>query len=123
MGVIMSDIRAYKCDTCGAKDCRLYREYQTFLNHQTLYCTACALTLHNAVRAKEDKPVETLEQLRIYSPKVSQIGWRVAAVPCTRLPDGKFDWEGSFWGFTSVPDDGCAWWDGLPVSPPGVRAT
>lgn len=34
--------RLYRCDTCGAHGCKLWREYQTFLDHQTLECCDCA---------------------------------------------------------------------------------
>jgi hypothetical protein len=30
--------------------------------------------------------------------------------------------DGGYWGYTSVPDDACAWWDSLPTYPtnPGL---
>lgn len=32
----------YKCGQCGATGCKLWREYNTFLEHQALYCVNCA---------------------------------------------------------------------------------
>ena len=37
----------------------------------------------------------------------NQIGWRVPAVP---TEDGS-----TFWGYTSVPEAGCVWWQRLPT--------
>lgn len=83
---------SYECSDCGANGVRLYREYSTFADHVVLRCRACGLKNQN--RSMPDDQSEHV------------IGWLVAAVP---TPDGK-----SFWGFTSVPEDRVAWWDGLP---------
>lgn len=82
----------YKCGDCGAGKVRLYREYQTFLNHQSLRCRACAL-----INQKKSEPDNSGEH---------SIGWLVAAVPTV---------EGdTFWGYSSVPQDGVEWWNRLP---------
>jgi hypothetical protein len=39
--------------------------------------------------------------------RTDQIGWLVPAVPAPPPGDG-------FWGYTSVPDEGCRWWRALP---------
>lgn len=87
----MSEVNGveYVCADCGAERCRLYRDYGTF--SPKLRCTACA-TKHQG--HGPDGP--------------HSIGWLVAAVPV----------DGTFWGYTSVPADGVAWWDALPVEPP-----
>lgn len=82
--------QGYQCGMCGASCVRLYRKYQTFLDHQKLFCRACALA-DQQMTAPDGKHT---------------IGWLVAAVP-TEEGD-------TFWGFTSVPDAGVKWWDGLP---------
>lgn len=79
---------------------KLWREYQTFLDHQTLKCQACS----------EE------EQGRALNPDSDQIGWRVPAVP-TDLHAALEDF--SFWGYTSVPPDGVKWWNDLPNTPVG----
>ena len=84
----------YRCGGCDAFGVRLYRDYQTFMAHQRLLCTACAETAGSEPR--EVDPVHP-----------DQIGWMVAAVP---TEDGS-----TFWGFTSVPDAGVKWWRNLPV--------
>ncbi len=81
----------YVCGKCSADGVKLYRDYNTFLNHQTLLCCACA--------CKEQKK-------EIIEGKASQIGWRIAAIP-TEEGD-------TFWGYTSVPEPGCRWWYDLP---------
>jgi hypothetical protein len=81
----------YAC-TCGKTGCKLYREYNTFMSHQELYCVDCA--------AKDQGKTTPSEA-------PDQIGWLVAAVP---TEDGS-----TFWGYTSVPDAGCVWWRGLPL--------
>ncbi len=91
----------YQCETCGAKDCRLWRRYQTFLDHQNLFCANCA---------EKDQPEHRLE-LEDPADHVThdQIGWLVPAVP---TEDGE-----TYWGYTSVPGAGCEWWDALPIRP------
>jgi hypothetical protein len=86
----------YVCGECGVSGVHLYRDYQTFLDHLTLRCQACALK-----HQKRDAPD---------SPSEHSIGWLVAAVP-TEEGD-------TYWGFTSVPDAGVRWWDNLPSVKP-----
>jgi hypothetical protein len=84
--------KGYVC-SCGKTDRKLYREYQTFLNHQKLHCVDCALKNQNKELVGEGRAPD-------------QIGWLVAAVP---TEDGS-----TFWGFSSVPQAGCDWWHALP---------
>ncbi len=86
----------YVCK-CGASNVRLYREYQTFLEYQELTCTMCAIARYNKSHKQSWEPED----------KNHSIGWLVAAVP---TEDGT-----TFWGFTSVPQDGVDWWDKLPI--------
>lgn len=81
----------YKCGDCGTTGVRLYREYQTFLNHQHLRCRKCACKKQGC------EPDNASEH---------SIGWLVAAVP---TEDGE-----TYWGYTSVPQDGVEWWNRLP---------
>lgn len=84
----------YRCKDCGAHGVRLYREYQTMLDRQTLRCTACALVDQN--QAQPDQA------------SAHSIGWLVAAVPTEE--------NDTFWGYTSVPTPGVEWWNRLPVT-------
>jgi len=84
----------YKCGKCGAFGVQLFRKYQTFLDQQELFCRECAMV-------DQDKNIDQSSSFK------HAIGWLVAAVPT--------EYGETFWGFTSVPDDGVAWWDNLPV--------
>lgn len=89
----------YVCG-CGASGVRLYREYQTFLNHQVLRCRRCA---------REQYTAAELKRWAAYKHPNDQehcIGSLVAAVP-TEEGD-------TYWGYTSVPQAGVEWWNRLP---------
>lgn len=81
---------AYRCIGCDADGVKLWRDYQTLLERQTLKCRACS-------EAEFDKPA--------LPDRSDAIGWRVPAVP---------DDSGTFWGYTSVPEGAIAWWRALP---------
>mgnify|MGYP006350442629 FL=1 len=79
----------YKCGACAAEGVKLWRGYNE--SHAELRCGDCA--------ASEQKRVVDLSE-------GDQIGWSVPAVP---------DLRGGWWGYTSVPAEGCAWWKALPL--------
>lgn len=88
----------YRCGKCGAHGVKLWRPASTFAPE--LLCVACA----------EHSACERLETGRDAS---DQIGGYVPAVP---TEDGR-----DFWGYTSVPRAGVAWWKGLPMALPQVK--
>lgn len=103
----------YQCGTCGATDVRLWREYNTFLEHQRLYCAPCAI--------KDQTRPDTVEcqcesrwcafckkHGKLNINLGDQIGWLVPAVP---TEDGT-----TYWGYTSVPTAGVAWWARLAIN-------
>lgn len=99
----------YKCTTCGIHGCKLWREYQVFADMTELVCCDCA-----GKSQKEDVSQIDDAGLRPLNPEIygsnqrtDNIGWRIPAVPTT---DGS-----TFWGYTSVPDDGVLWWKKLPT--------
>lgn len=111
----------YCCGKCGVHGVKLWREYQTFLSHQSLLCGDCA--------CKEQSNAEktfTISQgisggVDVHknpdphgSGGGDQIGWRIPAVP-TEEGD-------TYWGYTSVPANGCAWWNRLPLRTVSVDA-
>lgn len=83
----------YECCACGAAGVKLWRKYQTFLNHQDLKCRACS-----------EKEQDTVLEVEFSN----AIGWRVPAVP---------DDSGTFWGFCSTPTSNYNWWNSLPEAP------
>lgn len=98
--------KRYRCTSCGAHGCKLWREYSTFANHITLECGACALRSQ-----KKEGPLDENGRRRcdiIPRQMTDQIGWRVPAVP-TEEGD-------TFWGYSSVPERGVAWWRRLPTT-------
>lgn len=97
----------YACASCGAVGCKLWREYQTFLNHQSLACCDCAARIGGKDITSIDANGYTTNPK--YGYKSDQIGWRIPAVP---TEDGS-----TFWGYSSVPEEGVAWWRGLPTRP------
>lgn len=101
----------YRCSGCRAIGCKLWRDYQTFLNCQSLLCAVCA--------AKEQgkENIETIDEKgkrqTEFGP-TDQIGWRVPAVPTEE--------NDTFWGYTSVPQSGCNWRARLPSLPEKHKA-
>lgn len=94
--------RGYHCGECGAEGVKLWRKYNTFLEHQRLLCAACALKDQG-----KEGPIDELGKRDDGYARTDQIGWLIPAVP---TEDGS-----TFWGYTSVPNDGCEWWRGLPT--------
>lgn len=92
----------YKCAGCGVHGIKLWRKYGTF--DPSILCAKCA--------CKEQKRVAVQiihGEMFVDEDRTDQIGWRVPAVP-TKEGD-------NFWGYTSVPNEACAWWDALPLDP------
>lgn len=89
----------YTCGDCGAHGVRLWRDFQTAMVAQALRCAACAEQHQRKGRGPAWRSPYSLGQ-------GDQIGWLVPAVPTV---------EGNtFWGYTSVPPEGVAWWKRLP---------
>jgi hypothetical protein len=80
----------YVCGGCKVRGVKLWRESHTVLSAITLACADCC--------AKEGHPVDLSDS--------DQTMRRVPAVPTL---------DGSYWGYTSVPPEGCAWWKALPL--------
>lgn len=100
--------KTYRCGGCGAKGVKLWREYNTFLDHQTLRCYKCA-----------GKNQKTLNVLQIDSD--GKIPWFYRGTPMGRtdqigslIPAVPTEDNDTFWGYTSVPEGGCHWWRSLP---------
>lgn len=88
----------YCCDNCKCHGRRLYRYYNTFLDHQKLFCRECG----------EREFPDGAIGFPFDSKRPHQLcgGTLVAAVPCEGEP--------TYWGYSSVPAPGVAWWDALP---------
>lgn len=120
----------YHCGKCGALGIKLWREYQAFLNHQSLLCAACACGEQSNDRKSYSICALDTGKVSVtttYNPQTEpklheifggssdggdQIGRRIPAVP---TEDGS-----SYWGYSSVPDAACAWWYRLPLKTGGA---
>ncbi len=101
----------YACGQCARHGCKLWRWYQIFLDHQALFCAECAAKNQgHAITDLDDKGMSSSEATKHDGQKSSSIGWLVPAVP---TENGE-----TYWGYTSVPDDGVAWWRALPTRIP-----
>lgn len=97
----------YKCVKCGETNCKLWREYNTFLEHQRLLCAPCC----GADQEKDITGIDADGRIPVeHIGKTDQIGWMVPAVPTEE--------RDTYWGYTSVPLAGCEWWKKLPSLPP-----
>lgn len=92
----------YKCDKCGVRGVKLWREYQTLAEQTDLLCASCA-------EADQKKSHKQGWESPFSKGEGDQIGWMIAAVPV--------EGENTYWGYTSVPPAGCEWWDSLPTKP------
>ncbi len=98
---------SYVCGGCGAKGCKLWRDYQTFLENQSLRCCDRAAKEQgkNIASMTEDGTYDSDQDAP--GMKVDQIGWRIPAVPTEE--------NDTFWGYSSVPQPGVEWWKNLPL--------
>ena len=93
----------YTCAKCGAKNVKLWREYQTF--QPQLLCVHCASVDQDKTNVPNVIDKDGLHTSSFGS--TDQIGWYIPAVP---------DEKGvGFWGYASVPGAGLAWWRQLPT--------
>lgn len=100
----------YICARCKLAGVKLWRQYNTFLDHIELLCCDCG--------AKDQgKDLIDLQANGTWGdPNSDQIGGLIPAVPTG---------DGSFWGYSSVPDEAVRWWCELPnrIGPAPVQAT
>jgi hypothetical protein len=94
----------YRCLVCNAHGVRLWREYNCIASAITLRCFDCAI-----LKAGGTAKPYSFEKGQHYTPDDSEISGLVAAIPTA---------EGdTFWGYSSVPDEGCVWWRSLSPRP------
>lgn len=97
------DVSFYCCSKCEKQGVKLWRQSHTFLNHINLLCARC-------VRKKGDSRLPDSDGLWVGEEgfnsgrKSDQINGCVPAVPTE---------DGSYWGYTSVPDPAIRWWKAL----------
>lgn len=95
----------YKCSRCKAHGVKLWRQYQT--GTPELLCHRCAdPALVVDLNGRVDSELGRCDQI---DDKVGKTGSLVPAVPTVECD--------TYWGYTSVPVAGCAWWRALPNQP------
>lgn len=103
----------YRCMQCGAKDVKLWRNYNTNIKQAELYCSKCACQHTGepgAIRSDgtHDGP---------NGKPTNKIGELVPAIP-TKESD-------AFWGLRAIPPRLYRWWESRPLKqdgPPGSAA-
>lgn len=99
----------YRCVRCDRHGCKLWRQYQTLADHIELLCCDCAGKDQkrdvSSIDGQGNRPDDDLG-----SGLTCTIAWLVPAVPTV---------EGdTYWGYSSIPEDGVTWWRGLPTRVP-----
>lgn len=94
----------YVCGSCGKSGVRLWHDPLTYLERETLYCATCAADAFNTDISTMHDGGEYICKLGYYT---DRIGWMVRAVP-TKEND-------KFWEYPNIPEDGCTWWESLPI--------
>jgi len=131
----------YKCSKCAATGVKLWRDYQTFLHHQSLLCLNCACREQKQIRTptEDGRALYTDEVIHwCRSADMSPTCW-VGYDPAMGIPPDAVETKSerqrtvqigwrvpaiptedgdTFWGYTSVPQAGCDWWAKLPFFPP-----
>lgn len=130
----------YKCSGCAATNCKLWRDFQTFLSQQTLLCLNCACREQKKVLTptEDGHALYTGEVYHFYrsanmapnrpyayNPKYGTppdaIEKRTERAKTNqigwRVPAIPTEENDTYWGYTSVPQAGCDWWYRLPTLP------
>jgi len=98
----------YRCHQCGATQRKLWRDIRVVATAIKLSCGSCALSQEKVTGPIDNRGrVKTFDFTNRDGELSDQIGGLLPAVP---TEDGR-----TFWGYTSVPADACAWWRGLPL--------
>lgn len=95
----------YCCSKCDSKGVKLWRQSYAFLNTLELLCRPCA----------EKDQAANIRRYASLHLKTDQIGNLVPAVPdiLPAAPAWRLDPDSTFWGYTSVPQQGVVWWNAL----------
>lgn len=97
----------YICGKCNKSGCKLWRDYNSF--DFNLMCADCAGEDEGKDVSDLDEKGRRLVKLHpsdTHGERTDQIGWKVPAVPMEEV--------GGYWGYTSIPALGVAWWHRLP---------
>lgn len=103
--------KSYRCSKCKTHGVKLWREWNTFLDHQQLYCCICAGINQN----KQSEVALITYQGKVKDNLIgSEMLTDIIGSLCPAVPTEDND---TFWGYSSVPAAGASWWRGLPNFP------
>lgn len=90
----------YQCDSCDAKNVKLWRLFQREVSRTKLLCARCA--------ERDQKSCHKQGWRSQFSKNVGEaIGWYVPAVP--------LEGRNTYWAYPSVPEPAMNWWLRLPI--------
>jgi hypothetical protein len=95
----------YRCDYCNVHGVKLWREYNTIADATKLLCVHCTKIDQQESVAKFGG--------RCFPEYGDQIGSFIPAVPT--------EGDDTYWGYTSVPEDGVNWWKNLSTEIGGYK--
>ncbi len=96
---------SYLCSKCKVSGLKLWRQWNTMVCYLELLCAACA-----APGVQVDQDGRHDSEHGGGSDQLSDVGGSGSLAPAVPTTDGE-----SYWGYTSVPLAGCAWWRALPT--------
>ena len=99
----------YKCQVCGATHVKLWRRYQTFVADNTLVCASCLSRMQ-----KKDGFVPIFRDTKYGGRWTKPAGLQESDSIDNFVPAVPTEENDTFWGYTSVPQAGCQWWNKLP---------
>lgn len=99
----------YSCDDCGSSGLKLWRDYNAFLNHQTLTCVPCLMKSFDPSKDRSE-----LDEYRVLDDSGNFTfsgGTEInGKIPAMLTEEGD-----TFYGFTSVSDASYRSWCALPT--------
>jgi hypothetical protein len=109
----------YECHVCGKGHVKLWRDVSFVATSCTLLCAEHVLALDYGSYFPDEesegpKTIDSDGYSESWHGKSDQINGMLPAVPESH-PDPNNEVE-TFWGYTSVPQRGVAWWRALPNS-------
>lgn len=94
----------YACSSCAVKGLKMWRRIHS---SNELFCMSCG----KKDQAHNDRKTNLFGSIAEFDwRKSDQLGSLLPAVP---------DYDGTYWGYASVPELGCEWWRALPDVPVG----
>ena len=100
----------YACEGCGVSGVKLWRDIQMVARGVTLLCAHCGIKQAIADGSRSITAYTLIDNIGGRFDDfgfTDQIGGLLPAIP---------DESGeTFWGYTSVPENGIAWWRSIPT--------